>query len=201
VVIRLRFAPLLAAMLASCVARDQRAAPVDASTDTDAPTGGFSLGSFAGGFDDHLVLPPYFAGTLPLHGREETRESPGLYLPADDQYFSYAVLWWAEGSVDLSTDALRTDVATYYAGLCMIPSATVTLGDPEAGATGTFSSRRAGAMSVGSCFGAAVPPATIEVSAAACPDHTAILILVSPQSGSSPVWADLHSIRDSFTCW
>jgi hypothetical protein len=56
-------------------------------------------------------------------------------------------------------------------------------------------------MSVGSCFGAAVPAAMIEVSAASCPDHTAILILVSPQPASSQVWADLDSIRDSFNCW
>jgi len=186
---------------ASCGSRDQRSAPLDASTATDSSMGGFSLGSFADGFDDQLALPPQFARALPLHGLEETRESPGMYLPADDQYFSYAVMWWAEGSVDLSTAALRSDLATYYAGLCANPSVTVTLGDPEAVATGQFSSRRAGEMSVGSCFGAAVPPATIEVSAASCPDHTAVLILVSPQPASSQVWADLDSIRDSFSCW
>jgi len=199
----MRSAPLfLAAMVAaSCGPRDQHPDPTDASTAADSSMGGFSLGSFAGGFDDQLVLPPHFAAALPLHGLEETRESPGLYQPAGDQYFSYAVFWWAEGSVDLSTEALRSDLATYYAGLCMSPSVTVTLGDPEAVAAGEFSSRRAGEMSVGSCFGAAVPPAMIEVSVASCPDHTAILILVSPQPASSQVWADLHSIRDSFSCW
>jgi hypothetical protein len=189
-------APLLAALLCvSCGAHDGKPPPADASA------GGFSLGSFTDGFDDHLPLPPYFASLLPLHGQEETRESPGLYDPSSDQYFSYGVFWWAEGSVDLTTEALRSDVATYYTGLCNSTSVTVTLGDPDGTATAPYSSRRTGAMSVGSCFNAAVPPATIEVSAAACPDHTAILILVSPQPASSQVWTDLHAIRDSFRCW
>jgi len=189
-------APLLATLLCvSCGARDQTPPAADAAA------GGFSLGSFAGGFDDHLPLPPYFASLLPLHGQEETRESPGLYDATSDQYFSYGVFWWAEGTVDLTTEALRSDVAMYYAGLCNSASVTVTLGDPDPSGAAPFSSRRTGALSVGSCFNAPVPPATVEVSAAVCPDHTAILILVSPQLADSQVWTDLHAIRDSFHCW
>jgi len=192
-------AALLATLLCvSCGARDQN--PADASA-ADASAGGFSLGSFTDGFDDHLPLPPYFASLLPLHGQEETRESPGLYDATSDQYFSYGVFWWAEGTVDLTTEALRSDVALYYTGLCHSASVTVTLGDPNAADAAPFSSRRTGTMSVGSCFNAPVPPATVEVSAAVCPDHTAILILVSPQPADSQVWTDLHAIRDSFRCW
>ena len=193
-------APLLATLLCvSCGAHDQKG-PTDAST-ADGQVGGFSLGSFTGGFDDHLTLPPSFASLLPLHGREETRESPGLYDATSEQYFSYGVLWWAEGTLDLTTEALRSDVAMYYTGLCSSASVTVALGDPDTADAAPFSSRRTGTMSVGSCFDAPVPPATVEVSAAVCPDHTAILILVSPQPADSQVWMDLHTIRDSFRCW
>ena len=189
-------APLLAALLCvSCGAHDGKPPPSDASA------GGFALSSFTDGFDDHLPLPPYFASQLPLHGQEETRESPGLYDASSDQYFSYGVFWWAEGTVDLTTEALRSDVAMYYEGLCNSASVTVTLGDPDAAGSQPFSSRRTGAMSAGSCFDSPVPPATIEVSTAVCPDHTAILVLISPQPASSQVWTDLHAIHDSFRCW
>jgi hypothetical protein len=193
----MRFAALSIATIlsVSCGARAPRPAAGDASA------GGYSLTDFVGGFDDQLLLPPAFARDLPLHGQEETREPPGMHQPDDGQYFSYAVLWWVAGAVDSSTAALRADLATYYAGLCGNPPSIVTLGDPETTAGGAFGSRRTGALSVGSCFAAAVPPATVEVSVAACPDHAAILILVSPQPASSQVWTDLDSIRDSFRCW
>jgi len=186
---------LVALLCVSCWARDGKPPAVDASA------GGFSLASFSDGFDDHLPLPPYFASLLPLHGREETREPPGMYEPTSDHFFSYGVFWWAEGTADLTTEALRSDLTTYYTGLCNSASVTVTLGDPDAAGAGPFSSRRTGSMTVGSCFDSPVAPATVEVSAAVCPDHTAILVLVSPQPASSPVWMELHAIHDSFRCW
>lgn len=189
-------APVFVALLSvSCAANDQKPPGADASA------GGFSLASFADGFDDHLPLPPYFASQLPLHGREETREPPGFYDLSSDRYFSYGVFWWAEGTVNLTTEALRSDLVIYYTGLCNSASVTVTLGDPDTAAAGPFSSRRTGAISLGSCFDSPVPPASVEVSTAVCPDHTAILILVSPQPASSPVWTELQAIRGSFQCW
>jgi hypothetical protein len=61
--------------------------------------------------------------------------------------------------------------------------------------------RRAGTLEVGTCFGNPVGPATIDVSTYDCPDHRAVIVLVSPQPASSQVWTDLYAIRDGFNCW
>src|SRR6185369_233589 len=97
------------------------------------PPGGYTLPSFAGGFDFYLTLPPGFSPFLPLRGEEATREPPGFHDAASDEYFSYGFLWWLTGAVDLSTAALQDDLRTYFTGLCASPSVTVTLDDQGSG--------------------------------------------------------------------
>ena len=41
----------------------------------------------------------------------------------------------------------------------------------------------------------------LQVSTYACPDHVAVLVLVSPQPPGGAVWADLGAVRDGFSCW
>jgi hypothetical protein len=170
----------------------------------DAPVqGGYSLPGFEGGTDYGYRLPPPFSPFLPLRGDGATREPAGFYEPTSDYFFSYAFVWWIEDTPDLSTNALKSDIDLYFTGLCPSPDAAVTL--EESGALpadpGMLTARRAGTLEAGTCFDNPVPLATLEVSAYACPDHAAVLVLLSPQPASSQVWSDLYAIRDGFTCW
>jgi len=165
--------------------------------------GGYSLPEFPGGYSFYLQLPPGFSPFLPLTGDEATREPAAFYDQTSDYYFSYALIWWLTGTPDLSTAALRDDLSTYYLGLChaSMPVA-VTLADPvPAGSAHRTGTLDVGNGQAGTCFGNPVPPAAIEVSTFACPDHAAVILLVSPQPPSSQVWTDLHAIRDGFLCW
>lgn len=183
-------------------ASDAEAGLPDATdAEAGAPVGGYELASFPDGFDDGFGLPPGFAPFLPLTGAEVTREPPGMYEPTSDHYFSYVVLWWLTGEPSLETSSLRDYLFIYYTGLC--GGATVTLEEPaESRANDAgVGLERAGTLSVDYCFGGAVPPARIEVSTFDCPDHDAVLTLVSPEDETGAAWDELRALRSSFRCW
>lgn len=183
----------------------------DAGRDADAASevgtpGGYSLDSFTGGFDFHLTLPPQFSPFLELMGDEVTRETPGFHDQTSTDYFSYELLWWLTGTPDLTTSPLRSDLSLYFTGLCASSTVVATLDEPVAGAgadagAGMFLARRHGTLDAGQCFGAPVPAATLEVSTYHCPDHEAVIVLVSPQPEPGPTWTTLRAVRDSFRCW
>jgi len=169
----------------------------------DAMPHGYTLPGFAGGNSFFYLLPPSFAQFLPLYGQGSTREPSAFYDTTSDYFFSYAFIWWIEGTPDLSTAALHDDIALYYTGLCPSQTVAVTLADPAATPpdAGALVARRAGTLDAGTCFNNPVPTATIEVNTYDCPDHHAVVVLVSPQPMTSQVWTDLYTIRDGFQCW
>ena len=179
--------------------------PDDASEAGTPDAGGYTLPSFAGGFDFFLTLPPSFSPFLPLTGEEVTREPPGFHDQTSDHYFSYGFLWWLTGTPDLSTTALHDDLVLYFTGLCPSTTVTATLGDPEGASadagSGALIARRSGTLDAATCFSLPVPSATTEVSTYQCPDHTAVLVLLSPQPSTSQTWTDLRGVRDAFVCW
>jgi hypothetical protein len=192
---------LLAGALAACSGNG--VPPVDGAT-----AHGYLLPTFPGGYEFFVALPPPFSSFLPLSGEESTREPPeaDFYAPASEYFFSYAFIWWLAGTPDLSTAALQSDVDLYYTGLCPSPTVAVTLQEPDATASadagaGALAARRAGTLDVGTCFNNPVPPAAMELSTYDCPDHHAVIALVSPQDTSSHVWQELRAIRDGFQCW
>ena len=208
---------LLAIVAALAACGDGAASPpdggdasADGGTDVamDVPQpGGYRLPEFPNGNTFYIQLPPSFSPFLPLTGEEATREPPGFYDPASPYLFSYGFIWWLTGTPDLSTAALQTDLRNYYAGVCPSTTAAVTLGEPspagavaDAGA-GVLVARRTGTLDTGTCFGNPVATATVDVSTYDCPDHAAVIVLVSPQPAASQVWTDLYAIRDGFNCW
>lgn len=202
----------LAGVLAACGGCGAQAAANDGGT--DAPPGdrasahGYLLPGFPGGYDFAVLLPPSFAPLLSLSGEEATREPPeaDFYAPASPYYFSYAFIWWLVGNPVLTTATLQSDLDLYYTGLCPSQTVTVTLQEPAAGATadagaGMLVARRAGTLDVGTCFDNPVPPSVVELSTYDCPDHHAVIALISPQETSGQVWQELRGIRDGFSCW
>jgi hypothetical protein len=179
---------------------DADTGPNDAS-DANVPSGGFDLASFPGGFDDAFSLPPEFAPALPLVGAEVTREPPGMYDTTSEFLFSYAILWWLEGSPALDTESLRDYLLVYYTGLC--GGGAVTLDEPTAPGpndAGVGLARR-GTLTVEWCLGVRVPPSVLEVTTFACSTHDAVLTTITPAPAESAAHAELARIRDSFRCF
>lgn len=185
------------------VATDAEKNP-DANPDAN-PTHGYTLPDIPGGESFPIILPPKFARFLPLSGDEVTREPPGFHEPTSPYYFSYGFIWWLTNSPPVDTASLRSYLGEYYSGLCAAPSpAVVTLDEPAADANvdaGMLAARRNGTLTAGSCFDLAVPAAALETSTYDCPDHTAVVVLLSPQPQSHEVWTELRALRDGFNCW
>lgn len=162
---------------------------------------GYTLAVPAGWFDDHLPVPPLFAPSLPLRGSETTREPPGMYDPTSDQFFSYAFLLWLDGNPTLDLNSLRSNIATYYQGLC--GAATVTLTDTPADtptATRAPTAAFSGTLETGTCFNRPTSVARLEVTTYDCPNHPTVLTLISSYPATSPISLELAALRDGFDC-
>ena len=66
---------------------------------------------------ERLPTPPPFAPEVKLTGFEEARFAPGMFDPASDTYFTYALVFISDGSPALDRAALTDLLEKYYRGL------------------------------------------------------------------------------------
>ncbi len=64
-----------------------------------------------------ITLPPGFAKDLKWHGTESIRFAPGMFDPASDSFFSYVLVFLISKDDDVSDEAVKAQVLTYYQGL------------------------------------------------------------------------------------
>lgn len=64
-----------------------------------------------------IAFPFEFAPNLKYKGVEELLFMPGMYKPAETDFFSYAFVWAIEKNALLSLSQLESDMYEYYIGL------------------------------------------------------------------------------------
>src|SRR6185295_13678266 len=67
---------------------------------------------------ERIEFPIPFAKDLDYKGFEDLRFAPGMFKSEAPDYFSYAFLFWVEGSISLEPKSLEKDLMKYYKGLC-----------------------------------------------------------------------------------
>lgn len=77
----------------------------------------YFLPSIPGWGEERFPIPIGFAPTIPLKGVEDIRFSPGWAKIQSQQYWTYAFLWYLEGSPVLTEDSLAKYLKVYYDGL------------------------------------------------------------------------------------
>ena len=78
---------------------------------------GYDLAIPPGWTTEKISFPIEFAPQINYKGVEELRFAPGWGKKGDQQYWSYAFLWWLENDPAINEEALEKDLTAYYNGL------------------------------------------------------------------------------------
>ncbi|MCP4897930.1 MAG: hypothetical protein GY906_13240 [bacterium] len=159
-----------------------------------------------------IPFPLDFAPELEFEGVEELRFAPGMFEDGDEEFWSYAFVWWVQGESVLSLGRLSDDLEIYFSGLARLvarergidasgAAADVQLSVPDA-------SRNLEVDVIGKAevFDSFVTAGKItlhvRVKQVVCAeeDRLAVILELSPQPYSHKVWTDLGVIRGGFQC-
>ena len=64
-----------------------------------------------------ITLPPGFAKDLKWHGTESIRFAPGMFEAESESFFSYLLVFLLSEDDDVTEEAVKAQVLTYYQGL------------------------------------------------------------------------------------
>lgn len=159
---------------------------------------------------ERFAMPPEFAPQVAYTGVEDVRFAPGWADAKSPQYWSYAYVWWLDGLQKLNTERLRQHLHDYYSGLVSrnvagktappTPDVRVQLKpsktEPTDGATYRGSIQMFDYM--------ARQPITlrciVHLKTCPAPQHTVVLVEMSPQPYVHPVWQELTRMTSHFEC-
>lgn len=194
---------LLAALFMGCHFGHGQPAPVSPDYNFTVP-GGWRM--------EHIPFPIPFAPTISYTGTENAYFPAGWGDKDSQDYWSYAFVWWLNGSLVPDTAAFRQNLETYYGGLLRdnigrrnIPAskvvpvrATVSEAQADSGDTKTYTA------SVQTLDYMLQVPITlyclIHVKGCGGPDHTAIVVTVSPKGPGDSIWQRFSEMNRSFGC-
>jgi len=74
--------------------------------------------NFPKGWDiERFLIPIEFAPEIPYKGVEDIRFAPGWGNAKSDEYWSYAFLWYLDGSPETTAEIVANNLKAYYTGL------------------------------------------------------------------------------------
>jgi hypothetical protein len=172
----------------------------------------YTLSTFNGWGVEHFPLPPDFAPAMTYKGVEDIRFAPGWGDSTSADYWSYAYLWWLEGTPMINAETLQKNLQLYYTGLVernllnrKIPkstyvptTATIRKIKTASGDLQTFdgSVQMLDYMTQRSM----VLNTIIHVKDCDAMKHKAILIEVSPKQFNHSIWKEFNKLEKSYSC-
>ena len=66
---------------------------------------------------ERFLIPISFAPQIPYTGVEDIRFAPGWSKVQSDEYWSYAFLWYLEGTPKITAKTVKNNLKAYYSGL------------------------------------------------------------------------------------
>ena len=151
---------------------------------------------------ERLAFPLSFAPDLPYQGFEDLAFAPGMFEPASESYFSYALAMQFEGEVRVDEAMLAHFLESYYRGLCRAVAGSRGL-ERDANRVQVMLERQ------GDEFLATIDmfdPFTtgddlklrLVLRSHDTQATTEILGLASPKPADAPIWKELHALA---TAW
>lgn len=161
---------------------------------------------------ERIPFPIDFAPQIKYEGMEDLRFAPGWGDKNENDYWSYAYLWWLMGTLDINADQLKKDLTDYYSGLVnrnipirnipsdkLIPTVvTLTKTKTAFKDTETYS----GKVDMLDYMSQQPMILNIVIHEMACPDQdkTAIIFEVSPKNANDSIWQKLDRLWMGFDC-
>jgi hypothetical protein len=157
---------------------------------------------------ERYLFPPPFAPDVKLKGIEELRFPPGWGVASSNEYWSVAFLFWLNKDQTINADVLKEMLTTYFDGLInanVAPNASkiptrvsIQKIKPEADDIETYSA------TINMLDFQAMKPMTLNFMAhvKSCNDknHFPVFAEMSPKPNSDPLWNDLKSMKQHFSC-
>ena len=161
---------------------------------------------------ERFSLPPDFAPQIRLQGVEDLRFTPGWGDTTSEDHWSYAFLWWLDGSVRVDEISLQENLKAYYTGLVdrnipirKIPAnklVTIDAVVKKIKTTSNDSETFSGTIKILDYI--AQKPITlnciIHVKGCKTESHTPIFFEISPKPFGQTIWKEFDKIDGSFDC-
>lgn len=159
---------------------------------------------------ERFAIPIAFAPQLPYKGVEEACFAPGWAKQKNDDYWSYAILWYLEGEVTMNSTVLESNLSTYYTGL-IAANSPKTAGEKPMPVEVTFEevkkdkgdlSSYAGTIKMRDYMTQAPLVLNCKAHVRSCPGkaNTVLFFELSPQPLSHPIWLSLGALWLEFKC-
>jgi hypothetical protein len=160
---------------------------------------------------ERFSFPLNFAPEISYQGVEDLRFAPGWAKSASEEYWSYAILWYLEGSPEINSGILEKNLNAYFSGLIRSNLqrskaldktnqevlASIEPGKTEPGDSLTFT----GSINMLDYLQKKKIRLRCLVHVKPCQEgKTAIFFEFSPQASNHPIWSELHQLWQEFRC-
>jgi hypothetical protein len=161
---------------------------------------------------ERFLLPPSFAPGIAYIGVEDIRFTPGWAKATDDEYWSYAFLWYLDANPPLTKASLEKDLTNYYTGLLAINTDSSKHAGEQPFPVKVEVTQVAVAARTLPSFTATITmrdflsrkPITLlaRINTWYCPDSKKAFVFfeLSPQPFTHKVWTSLDQLRKDFKC-
>jgi len=160
---------------------------------------------------ERFLIPISFAPSIPYKGIEDIRFTPGWAKKTTNEYWSYAFLWYLDGTVTLDARTIENNLKAYYTGLIKVNSDSSKIADKLFPVTSSIKSRTAEKKDLKTFEGSVTmldymskQPVTlnvvIHVRSCAGKDKTFVFHEISPMPYSDDIWKRLHQLWVNFKC-
>jgi hypothetical protein len=160
---------------------------------------------------ERFLIPISFAPSIPYKGVEDIRFTPGWAKKTTNEYWSYAFLWYLDGTPAWDAKTIENNLIAYYTGLTKVNSDSSKIADKLFPVTATIRSRHTETGDLKTFEGSVTmldymskEPITlnvvIHIKACTGKDKTFVFHEISPMPYTDDVWKRLHQLWVNFKC-
>ena len=160
---------------------------------------------------ERFLIPISFAPTIPYKGVEDIRFTPGWAKKTTNEYWSYAFLWYLDGTPTFDAKTTENNLKAYYTGLVKVNSDSAKMADKLFPVTATIKSRTTEKEDLKTFEGSVTmldymsqQPITlnfvIHIKTCEAKDKTFVFHEVSPMPYTDDVWKRLHQLWVNVKC-
>ena len=160
---------------------------------------------------ERFLIPISFAPGIPYKGVEDIRFTPGWAKKTTNEYWSYAFLWYLDGTPVFNAKTIENNLRAYYTGLIKVNSDSSKIADKLFPVTSSIRSKTTEKNDLKTFEGSVTmldymskEPITINVvihiKTCTGKDKTFVFHEISPMPYTDDVWKRLHQLWVNFKC-